>query len=250
MRLRIRTPRRQKPLHGDRRPSRAANGHPIASHRFAKSAFTHKSKLDTKPSAPTGSTEVDLPARWGELPAADLPLEGLRPRRQTTQDEPRRDRVSAPVLPACVTEGLRQDSPLRILVQSAPSLSIEHLPPVAGIEHAGAADRLKLQRKPVHMALSALRRRDGRHAQTHRGRSIAVQLLRFLVTPRPLMSNDVPNARHRTRVPSHRRIPFTRLGRPRWDRHSAKLSTFREASAKIPTPSSGRRCAPRYQKRH
>jgi hypothetical protein len=69
--------------------------------------------------------------RWG---TRHIPLEGLRSRRQATQDETQRHRVPAPILPACVAERLRPNSPLRISVKPFPRLPTGCLPAAVGHE--------------------------------------------------------------------------------------------------------------------
>ena len=112
-------------------------------------------------------------------------MERLRPRWQATQDDAHGDGVSPPILPARTAEGLCQDSSLWFSVKPISRLPTGIMPAVAGNAHARTAGVSQLQRKPFDLALPTLRRANGRSAETHRRGSLAVRLLRFVITPRP-----------------------------------------------------------------
>src|SRR5262249_43237081 len=87
-----------------------------------------------------------------------LPMEGLRPWRQTAEDDIARNGVPAPVLPPYPTPRIRSDPPLRIPGQPLSHRPASPLPRVAG--NAAETARPRCPRF-LHLALSPLWRGYG-----------------------------------------------------------------------------------------
>ena len=116
-------------------------------------------------------------------------MEGLCSWRQAAKDEAYRDGVLTPVLSARAAKRLRPDSTLWFSIQPFPRRSIGLMPTVAGDIHFRIGSVVASRRKPFDLALPTLRRGYGSEAEAHRRRTLAVQLLRFVITTQPVVIN-------------------------------------------------------------
>ena len=109
-------------------------------------------------------------------------MEGLCPRQQAADDDANSNRVPPPLLPPYPAQRLRPNSLLRISVQSTSGVPTASLPTVAGHAHAATGSILERWQQFMHLALPSLRCGYGCASKTHCRGSLAVLLLRFVLT--------------------------------------------------------------------
>jgi hypothetical protein len=109
-------------------------------------------------------------------------MEGLRPRRQTAEDDTARNGVPTPVLPPCPPPRIRSNPPLRIPGEPLSWGLTSPLPRVAGDgAGVGACNHCG---QFIGLALSEVWRGDGCHSEIQRSGTLQMQLFRLLVTAR------------------------------------------------------------------
>ena len=157
-------------------------------------------------------------------------MERLRPWRKASEDDFSGNGILAPVLPACVAERLRSYPPLRVSSQSMPHIADARMQTDIGHEHSGSDTGTKRCPKLSNVAMPTLRRPDDRHTAPYRGRSHAMQLLRFLVKRHPTrISKGAPNAPQDSCA------------------LCAFIDVFRRPNGRWPVPAGAHPCSPRAQ---
>ena len=106
-------------------------------------------------------------------------MEGLRPRRQTAEDDTARNRVPAPVLPPCPTPGICLHPPLRIPGEPSSRGRASPLPRVVG--HVAGVDACHHCEGFMRLALSQVWCRNDCRSEVQRGGILTMRLLRFLL---------------------------------------------------------------------
>jgi hypothetical protein len=109
-------------------------------------------------------------------------MEGLRPRRQTAEDDTARNGVPAPVLPPCPTPGIRSDPSFRIPGQPFSRRPASPLPRVTG----NASEIAPCNRcgGSLRLALSQMPRGNGGRSEIQRRGTLTMRIFRFLVGAR------------------------------------------------------------------
>ena len=139
-------------------------------------------------------------------------MERLRPWRQTEEDDTSGNRVPATLLSPRTTQRLRPDPAFRISIQSTPRIPTASLPTVAGDGYAPTIRTVKWRLQSIYVALPTLRRGHGCNPKAHSRGSLAVQLLRFLITPpRVAVPRRAASAPANSCVQSHPNLPVTSL---------------------------------------
>src|SRR5271165_6265220 len=155
------------------------------------------------------SSFVDLRSGPGELP-----LEGLRSRKQTRPNDAGGNRVSTPLLSARASQRLRPHPSLRVSRQSLSRLSPGAMPTTAGLQLLDAARR-QIQRSPFRqffsLALPALRRNHDRHSQIYSRGTINMCVLRFFLATPSVTTLGCAPARRGTRVSTFSRLRLCQL---------------------------------------